>query len=158
MYTVILIILLGPAAFFVMNGIMKRKTGRIILGVIIGALTLFFFWFMDFWGEMLWFQSIGHEQRFWIEILAKIIFIGVGAIIGWLTVFILTSFIPRQKKYTRLIARTVGALIGGLMGISNWDLILRYLNRVSANLSDPILGRDVSFYLFTLPFYDILYN
>ena len=145
MYTIILIILLGIAAFFFINGIMKRKTGRLILGVIIGALTLFFFWYMDFWGEMLWFQSIGYAQRFWIEILAKTSFIVAGAIIGWLTVFILTSFVPKQKKYTRLIARTVGALIGVLVGISNWDLILRYLNRVSTNLSDPILGRDVSF-------------
>ena len=75
MYTIILIILLGIAAFFFINGIMKRKTGRLILGVIIGALTLFFFWYMDFWGEMLWFQSIGYAQRFWIEILAKISFI-----------------------------------------------------------------------------------
>ena len=158
MYTIILIILLGIAAFFFINGIMKRKTGRLILGVIIGALTLFFFWYMDFWGEMLWFQSIGYAQRFWIEILAKTSFIVAGAIIGWLTVFILTSFVPKQKKYTRLIARTVGALIGVLVGISNWDLILRYLNRVSTNLSDPILGREVSFYLFTLPFYDMLYK
>jgi len=158
MYTLILIILLGIAAFSLLSGIRKRAPGRIFFGVIFGALTVFFFWFMGFWGEMLWFESIGHEKRFWTEIFARAIFLGIGAIVGWLTVFILTSFLPRQKKYTRLIARTVGTLIGALVGVSNWDLILRYLNRVPANFADPILERDVSFYLFTLPFYDMLYT
>ena len=158
MYTIILIILLGIATFFFLNGITKRKTGQTILGVIIGALTLFFFWFMGFWGEMLWFQSVGYEKRFWTELVSKVVFIAIGAIIGWLAVFILTSFIPKQKKYTRLIARTVGAFVGAIIGLANWDLILRYLNRVSTNLSDPILGRDVSFYLFALPFYDMVYQ
>lgn len=158
MYTVILIVLLGIAAYLFLSGIMKQKTGRIISGLIIGGLTILFFWFMGFWGEMLWFRSIGYPQRFWTEILAKGIFIIVGAIIGWFTLFILTHFIPKQKKYTRLIARAAGTLIGGLVFISNWELILRFLNRVPGNLSDPILGKDVSFYLFTLPFYDMLFE
>lgn len=158
MYTAILIVLLGIAAFFLYKGIRKRKISVIISGVLWGLLTVLFFWFMDFWGEVLWFRSVGYIQRFWTEILAKIYTLLAGAIIGWGFVFIFTSFIPKKKKYTRLLARTVGAFSGALMAVSNWELILRYFNRVSANFAEPILEKDVSFYLFSLPFYDMLYD
>jgi hypothetical protein len=46
--------------------------------------------------------------------------------------------------------------IGGSFGLSEWDTILRWLNRVQTGVSDPILGRDVGFYLFALPLYDAL--
>lgn len=158
MYKAILIILIGIAAWLIFQGVKNQKIGRMITGIIIGLFTIILFSFMGFWGEMLWFQSIGHEKRFWTEIFAKIILAGVGAIFGWLIVFILTGFIPKQKKYTRLTARFLGAFIAGVVSVSNWEMILRYLNRVPSNVSDPILGRDVSFYLFTLPFYDMVYE
>lgn len=158
MYTLLLLLLLGLAAFWFVSGIGKRKTGRIYSGVLLGALTLFFFWFMGFWGEMLWFESIGYNDRFWTEILAKLGFLVVGAFVGWIVVFLLTSLIPKEKKYTKLISRVLGAFIGALVVVSSWDVILRYVNRVPANIADPILGQDAGFYLFSLPFYDMLYN
>jgi hypothetical protein len=158
MYTIILVILLGIAALIIFNGVRKRKVSGIVFGVLFGLLTVLFFWFMNFWGEVLWFRSVGQVQRLWTEILAKVGFLVIGALIGWLFVFIFTSFIPKQKKYTRLFARSIGALSGAIMGVSNWDLILRYVNRVSANFAEPILEKDVSFYLFSLPFYDLLYE
>lgn len=158
MYTAILIILIGIAAWLIFQGVKKQKISRIITGIIFGLFTIILFSFMGFWGEMLWFQSVGHEKRFWTEIFAKIILAGVGAIFGWLILFILTGFIPKQKKYTRLTARFLGAFIAGVVSVSNWEMILRYMNRVPSNVSDPILGRDVSFYLFTLPFYDMVYE
>ena len=158
MYTIILLILLGVAAFLLLSGLAKQKKGRIFSGLLLGALTALFFWFMSFWGEMLWFRAVNHADRFWTEIVAKIAFTGIGAVIGWLTVFLLTSFLPPKKNYTRQISRTLGLLIGGLAGFSNWELILRYVNRVPAGVADPILGRDAAFYLFTLPFYDTLYG
>jgi len=48
-------------------------------------------------------------------------------------------------------------LVGAAWGAMNWDVALKFLNRVSAGVSDPILGRDAGFYLFALPFYDFVY-
>ncbi|MBN2008560.1 UPF0182 family protein [candidate division KSB1 bacterium] len=158
MYTALLIILLGIAAVLFVSGITNRRIGRIVSGGIIAVVTLCFFWFMGFWGDVLWFQSVGHAQRFWIEIGAKIVFMALGAFVGWLVVFMLTFAVPKQKKFIRCTARAAGFLLGAAMSASNWGLILRYLNRVSTQLKDPIFGRDVSFYLFTLPFYDMLYK
>ncbi|MDR3528998.1 MAG: UPF0182 family protein [Rhodopila sp.] len=56
----------------------------------------------------------------------------------------------------RLIILTV-ALVMGLfiaMGeIGNWDLILRYLYQVPYGQNDPQFGKDIGFYLFSLPVY-----
>ncbi|MFM0730352.1 UPF0182 family protein [Paraburkholderia sediminicola] len=37
--------------------------------------------------------------------------------------------------------------------ISNWDLVLRFLHQVPYGDRDPVFGRDISFYLFSLPAY-----
>jgi uncharacterized protein len=37
--------------------------------------------------------------------------------------------------------------------ISNWDLVLRFLHQVPYGEHDPVFGRDISFYLFSLPAY-----
>ncbi|MEE4310250.1 MAG: UPF0182 family protein [candidate division KSB1 bacterium] len=137
---------------------MKRKIIRASVGAVVGVLTVLFFWFMGFWGEVLWFESLGYGDRFWTEVYAKFLFIGAGAITGWITVFLLTSLLPQEKKYTKFVARIFGVLVGAATGFSNWELILRYVNRVSAGVAEPILGRDAGFYLFSLPFYDMLYD
>ncbi|MEJ2054174.1 MAG: UPF0182 family protein, partial [Calditrichaceae bacterium] len=78
MYIAIIIVLLGLASFIFISGINHRSAGRVVLGLIIGLFTISFFWFMGFWGELLWFQSIGYGDRFWIEIIAKFIITCVG--------------------------------------------------------------------------------
>jgi uncharacterized protein len=37
--------------------------------------------------------------------------------------------------------------------IGNWDLLLRFVNQVPYGQSDPVYGKDVGFYLFSLPAY-----
>ncbi|MFW5788085.1 MAG: UPF0182 family protein, partial [Halanaerobiales bacterium] len=42
------------------------------------------------------------------------------------------------------------------VGNNAWDIILKYFNQVSFEVQDPIFMRDVSFYVFTLPFYNFI--
>jgi uncharacterized membrane protein (UPF0182 family) len=42
--------------------------------------------------------------------------------------------------------------------VGNWDLLLRYVYQVPSGQSDPLLGKDISFYLFSLPAYLSLKN
>ena len=44
------------------------------------------------------------------------------------------------------------AVIAGLTAQTQWDLFLRFANPVSFGQVDPQFGRDISFYVFTLPF------
>ncbi len=158
MYTIMWLVLLAVAAYYFVTGRMKRKTGRAVAGAVTGVLTLLLFQFMSFWGEKLWFDATGYTQRFWTEIAARAGFFAAGAFYGWLVLFVLTAFLPKQKKYIRLFGRSTGALIGAVAGISNWDVFLRYINRVSVDLAEPVLGRDAGFYMFVLPFYDRIYG
>jgi uncharacterized membrane protein (UPF0182 family) len=45
------------------------------------------------------------------------------------------------------------ALIIATGEISNWDLVLRFLHQVPFGERDPIFGKDIGFYLFSLPAY-----
>ncbi len=157
MYIALLILLLCIAGALFFIGLQKRKLIKLLVGIFIAVLTIFFFWFLSFWGEMLWFKSLGYIQRFWTVVFAKIGFTVVGALCSWIAIYLLTFSIPREKKYERLSSQIIGACIGGFWGFSKWDVILRYWNRVSTDINDPIIGKDSGFYLFVLPFYDILY-
>ncbi|MFL9866545.1 UPF0182 family protein [Paraburkholderia fungorum] len=44
-------------------------------------------------------------------------------------------------------------LIIAASDISNWDLVLRFLHQVPYGERDPVFGRDIGFYLFSLPAY-----
>ena len=41
---------------------------------------------------------------------------------------------------------------------SNWDLVLRFLHQAPYGQSDPLYGKDIGFYLFSLPAYVALKN
>jgi uncharacterized membrane protein (UPF0182 family) len=157
MYNALLLLLLGIAAFLFITGIKKRQKLKIFSGAVIGVLTVFFFWFMDFWGEALWYQSLGYSNRFWVINYANTGFAIAGVLFGLLVIYLLTLTIPRKQKAVHTITKLLGIIIGGYWGYTNWEIILKYWNGVSTGLKDPILGKDVGFYLFTLPFYDQLY-
>src|SRR5690606_661612 len=44
------------------------------------------------------------------------------------------------------------SLIMGLIAAGQWDTILRSLNGVPFGQVDPVFGRDIGFYVFSLPF------
>lgn len=59
------------------------------------------------------------------------------------------------ERYIRTLGLPVAVALGllnGLIGGSHWETILLYANAVPFGTSDPIFGRDISFYFFTLPF------
>jgi len=157
MYSVLLLVLLAIAAVIFLNGLKKRNKSNVFWGIFIGLLSLGFFWFMGFWGEALWFRSLGYENRFWL----KIIYSGVCALAGILISFggtyLLTLPISKNFKYIKWVTILVATFSGGMWGYSNWDVILKFLNSVPTNMMDPIFGKSIGFYLFTLPFLDIIY-
>jgi hypothetical protein len=158
MYTILLIILIALAGLLFIPGAKQRRFFRMAGAILLFLFTILFFGFMGFWGEYLWFSSIGYPTRFWVEILAKVGFFLGGLTAGLAVVWLMTWPIPRHRPLTRWFSRGLGALVTAVMAVANWDLILRFLNRVPSPYIDPILGRNASFYLFSLPFCDLVYN
>ena len=67
-----------------------------------------------------------------------------------------TSHVP-----WRLLVAGVAVLLGLLTAfieLSNWDVVLRFLYQVPYGESDPVFGKDIGFYLFSLPAYVALKN
>jgi hypothetical protein len=157
MYTALILLLVALSVWVFITGVRKKNRSRIGLAVGLGAITFLFFWFMDFWGEMLWFKSSGFLQRFWIFELNRYAFILGGLIFGFLVVYFTSFSLKANKKAFRLWASLAGALTGGLWGSANWINYLKFTNRIDSGISEPIFLNDAGFYLFTLPFLDSIY-
>jgi uncharacterized protein len=158
MYIALLLALLVISAFLFLSGAKKEQRIKKYLGLILALLSLGLFWFMDFWGEALWFENLGYGNRFWTIINSQGLFLFAGAILGLLVIFLFTIGIPKKHKIILTITKLLGIILGGFWGSTNWEIILKFWYGVSTGLKDPILGKDVGFYLFSLPFYDSLFE
>ncbi len=158
MYSAILLVLLAIAAIVFFNGLRTKNKAKVSLGIIIGLLSAGIFWFMGFWGEVLWFNALGYENRFGLEIIYSVVCGLVGALISLGGSYLLTRLIPKDFKYVKWIAILITTFSGAMWGYSSWDVILKFWNSVPTTLIDPIFGKSTEFYLFTLPFLDIIYG
>jgi uncharacterized membrane protein (UPF0182 family) len=79
---------------------------------------------------------------------------------GALTLVDLMEFMRDRVRWA--VAVVVGALVlATLVGwgeVHNWDVFLRFLYQVPYGASDPLYGKDMGFYLFTLPAYVVIKN
>jgi uncharacterized protein len=67
----------------------------------------------------------------------------------------------RERLPWRFILWAVAGFIGILVAaweVSNWDMFLRFIYQVPYGQTDPLYGKDISFYLFSLPTYIALTN
>ncbi|MFO7962588.1 MAG: UPF0182 family protein [Desulfobacterales bacterium] len=158
MYIIIIAVLLGFGAALVISGFKRRSHVRIFAGVVVAALTFLLFWFLGFYGELLWFQSLGYSRRFLLVFFSQAGFALGGLVGGWLLVTLLTYGLGRERRIARYGARGLGAFIGGIWGYASWEVILKFFNGVSTDVADPILDMDTGFYFFTLPLLDAVYN
>ncbi|BCG47008.1 UPF0182 protein AF1421 [Citrifermentans bremense] len=55
-----------------------------------------------------------------------------------------------------VLVSLVLAFLGGTWGSYRWEKLLLFVNRSDVGMADPVLGKDVGFYLFTLPFLELL--
>src|ERR1051325_11244685 len=135
---------------------------------------------ISFYVESLWFGSLGFERVYWYRLEAQtaVFFaftIGTAAIL-WLLFRIVMPpagysrrpfiqfgqeaiAIPTSETLKR-IAAPAAILIGVFFGLSlsaDWNVFTLFINRVPvSSVSDPIFGRPLSFYLFTLPVLELI--
>jgi len=158
MYTVFMMLLIGLGLLLAVNGAMRRRVGQTAVGVIVTVGTVFFFWFMGFLGEMLWFDGLGYSDRFWQVFLVQLFAGAAGAVCLAGCIFLLTLGYSPKKMLARWGGILLAGAIGLSWGIANWETILRFLYAAPTEMQDPIFGRTVGFYLFTLPLLDSVDN
>ncbi|MDD2900006.1 MAG: UPF0182 family protein [Desulfuromonadaceae bacterium] len=62
----------------------------------------------------------------------------------------------RLVKPLALLVTGALSLFAGNWGAQRWEEVLLFTNRVNVGSVDPVLGKDVGFYLFCLPFLELL--
>ncbi|MFW5761956.1 MAG: hypothetical protein ACOCXH_13360, partial [Cyclobacteriaceae bacterium] len=142
MYTAIFIVLLGLGAILLIGGLRSRIKSRIVLGAFLVVFAPLFYGFMDFYGEMLWFQSVGYGQRFWIVELSQIAIAAVSFIIFGLIVLFILSTMPPNFAVAKYLAVGLSAFIAGVWGYTNWEQILKFWYGVNTDVYDPILDKN----------------
>ncbi|MCJ7806751.1 MAG: UPF0182 family protein, partial [Clostridia bacterium] len=138
----------------------------------------------NFYLDMLWFKELQVAQVFWTQYLTRwgmrlggFLFLFVFLFVNMIfTKRYILSF-PNLALRERLMATGfmslltprrltiyifVGAgilayILSGYAG-NYWMELLRFLNQVTFNISDPVFGTDVAFYVFRLPFYRFIYG
>src|SRR5438132_123395 len=142
---------------------------------IIIVLLIAAFQSISFYVESLWFGSLGFEPVYWYRLQAQAaVFFGVAvttAIVLWLLFRLVMPtggysrrpfiqfgqeaiVIPTTETLKRL-ALPVAVIFGIFFGLSfssDWNTFTSFINSApTASIVDPIFGRPLSFYLFTLP-------
>jgi uncharacterized membrane protein (UPF0182 family) len=158
MYTLFLVILLAIAGVITYSGVASQRKAIWLPGILLGIFTVLFFWFMGFWGELLWFRNLGFSERFWTIWSAKAWLSLSGFIICAIFVFALTSGLKGDIQKIRYLSVIIAGATGAILWTQNWEIFLKFFNRVPTNDTEPVLKLTTSFYLFVYPFLRVIYS
>lgn len=157
------------------TGDLPQFNGRRFLWILLPILFfLFFSRILGFYADWFWYDSVGYASVFFTRIWASFGLFAAAAVAFWLllavNVLIARRLEPRSFAGSALeeianalrlritsIILFAGAVIALLVGASTsgtWESVLLYLNQGAFNLVDPVFGRDVSFFVFTLPIWE----
>jgi uncharacterized membrane protein (UPF0182 family) len=129
----------------------------------------------------LWFDSLGYSSVYWYVFKVKLALFAASAILTALLLsatFLLfqrlfgayafesrTVILNNQPfqfspaKVVRPLGWVISAIFGLIYGFQqkeHWREFALYWNQPATNIYDPIFGKSLGFYLFSLPLYDLL--
>lgn len=164
----------GPPPAGRSGGESSSFNGRRFLWILLPILILIFFSrILSFYTDWFWYDSVGYAGVFFTRLWSSFGLFAVSAAAFWLllalNVVIARRLEPRgfagttfeeiaaalRLRITSIIL-FLGAIMALIVGASTagaWETVLLYLNHGTFNLTDPIFHRDVSFFIFTLPFW-----
>ena len=160
-----------------------RRRWRLKLWLLVAGVILLFSFsrIVSIYLSALWFESLGYSSVYWYIFKAKAALFAGSAILTALLLsatFLLFQRLfgayafekrtiilnnqPFQFSPAKFI-RPLGWFIAGLFGLiygfslkEHWRQFALYWNQPSTAIHDPVFGKSLGFYLFSLPFYDLL--
>jgi uncharacterized membrane protein (UPF0182 family) len=131
--------------------------------------------------EWLWMTQLGYKNIFWRLLFIKLGWFGIAFVVVflyfWANLRLLihlslksmkkqgvvvlkdgTEIASRWTKRVSLVISCIPGFIFALIYYSEWDRYLRFRWGGSFGFSDPIFGADIGFYIFHLPFYELIQN
>lgn len=154
-----------------------RAAWKMSIGVAVGGVFILSvcFWLLDLYPDVLFFQSLGYESVFWKTNLVKWgFFWGAWLIIttvlmaNFFVIKRLTAFLGKRDEdrnldntnfvtniLTPIFAAAIGFIVAAVVA-GEWEKVLLWANQFNMGNIDPIFGKDIGFYLFSLPFQNLL--
>ncbi|MGZ6237672.1 MAG: UPF0182 family protein, partial [Syntrophales bacterium] len=132
--------------------------------------------------DWLWFQEVGYQNIFYITLITKLKMAALFGIV-FLIIFYLNLFlamrisspivvfdaggtvqappweIESKRLHVLVLAASIFlALFAASYGTGQWENFLLITNSTSFGISDPLFHKDISFYIFSLPFLTHVYS
>lgn len=138
----------------------------VLLAIILGIGPL-----LGFYTDYLWFGAVGYRSVFTKKITWQILTLLIGFLLSFIFLYLNIRFARNTIEgilstmgfqYTEIDGRLILAGTGilsflfGLTFSGNWETILLYLNKTPFGVTEPVLNKDVGFYIFQIPFLDLI--
>jgi len=161
----------------------RRRFGLVVTAAIIFALLLFGSQFLTIYIDSLWFSSVGYSNVYWYKFrlggLLFLIFFVLSFLIVRISFVFLNRVLPELTERPKFRLHSVedikdinvlpwiyrpgvwvlsaaAALLSAVSMSQEWPRFALYLHSQPSQITDPIFGRDVSFYLFKLPVIELV--
>ncbi len=153
------------------------KTRKFPLWIIAGIAFLSFSLFstvvafiVDWW----WFSEVGYTEVFITSLVAKValglavsifatlfllvnLFAATSSKVSWFLV-VPENLLGRPISIDGRIVKKLGIMVSlviatllGLAASSQWQEVLKFLHATPFGIADPVFGKDIAFYIFSLP-------
>jgi len=112
--------------------------------------------------EYAWYRSLGQENVFTVRIVSKFIVWAAASVFAFIVFYINTRIAEKLVDASRFTSRTIRVLTAVLAGLAGLTLASKWITfRLAAVQSpfgvvDPQFGKDVGFFVFTLPALELL--
>ena len=157
-----------------------RRTRRRIIWAVVAAVVVLVLAFgsrvLGLYVDWLWFDSVGFLGVFWTRVWAQLLLGGVAFVaffvIAWINVEVarrlapdfradvdgtlLEPRSPTVRKWVGVggaIVCAIVALVAGVASSAGWQRMLLYFNQTQWGEKDAVFGRDVAFFVFSMPFW-----
>src|SRR6516164_11035084 len=104
-----------------------------------------------------WFGELGQAYRYWLALgLRLAVFLTILILLGIFLGYNLRALcrpLPAVPKTAPWVAAFIFAAVVGFGATALWVPLLSYLGATPTGTTDPVFGKDLSFYLLTLPWY-----
>jgi uncharacterized membrane protein (UPF0182 family) len=152
-----------------------RNKSLIILGIVLLLVILFFTSITNYLIDYQWFSELNFQEVFFKKLITQVQFFVPAFIILFIIIFTYMKIINahsekksglgisakarKTKNMLFVLISMAVAFIFSIVFVSEiWYNFLIYINRTPFNLTDPIFNKDISFYIFELPFLNNLYS
>ncbi len=162
---------------------MRRKRLLQILIVVVALVLLGSG--LGIWSNFMWFSSLGYNRVFWTLLLTRFV-VGAVVFLVFFAFFqanfwylhrslpsfqvidihtrvyeVFISPLRRifSSKVGKLLTSGLSALFALIFAIgmsTRWEVFQKFFYALPFGRPDPVLGKDASFYIFKLPFYELL--